>query len=68
MFYILIFLRQEIMPMVSNKPLKIRVSITLDRDVVEKIHDLRNNDFRSFSQYINIVLRRHIERMEEKQK
>ena len=54
--------------MVSNKPLKIRVSITLDRDVVEKIHDLRNNDFRSFSQYINIVFRRHIERMEEKQK
>ena len=50
--------------MVSNRPLKTKVSITLDRDIVEKIHGLSDNAFRSFSQYINIILRKHIERME----
>ncbi|MED9969181.1 MAG: toxin-antitoxin system protein [Ruminococcus sp.] len=42
------------------KPLKIKVSITLDDDIVYRIKQLSEQDDRSFSQYINIVLKRHI--------
>ena len=38
------------------KPLKNKVSITLDEDLVERIKQLAENDDRSFSQYINLVL------------
>lgn len=46
------------------KPLKIKVSVTLDHDIVEKLKELAEKDDRSFSQYINIVLRRHLENHE----
>ena len=39
------------------KPLKNRFSITLDEDIAEKIKALAEKDDRSFSQYINMVLR-----------
>ena len=39
------------------KPLKEKVSITLDEDIVQKIRELAENDERSFSQYINMVLK-----------
>lgn len=39
------------------KPLKIKVSITLDTDVIEKIKELAEKDDRSFSQYINLILK-----------
>lgn len=42
------------------KPLKARVSITLDEDVIEKIKELAEEDDRSFSQYINMVLKEHL--------
>lgn len=42
------------------KPLKEKVSITLDSDIVFKIKELSEQDDRSFSQYINLVLRKHI--------
>ncbi|MBR2108632.1 MAG: toxin-antitoxin system protein [Ruminococcus sp.] len=42
------------------KPLKSKVSITLDDDVIKKIKQLSEEDDRSFSQYINIVLKNHI--------
>lgn len=41
------------------KPMKNKVSITLDEDVIEKIKQLAENDDRSFSQYINMVLKEH---------
>ena len=43
------------------KPLKVKVSITLDETVVEKIRLLAEEDNRSFSQYINMVLKEHME-------
>ena len=46
------------------KPLKEKVSITLDEDIVQKIRELAENDERSFSQYINMVLKNHIKRHE----
>lgn len=42
------------------KPLKSKVSITLDSDVIEKIRILAEQDERSFSQYINMVLKEHL--------
>ncbi len=34
------------------KPLKNKVSITLDEDVIERIKQLAESDDRSFSQYV----------------
>ncbi|WP_099466713.1 toxin-antitoxin system protein [Konateibacter massiliensis] len=42
------------------KPLKEKVSITLDSDVIQEIKDLAENDDRSFSQYINMVLKEYL--------
>ncbi len=39
------------------KPLKTKVSITLDHDLVNIIKELAEEDDRSFSQYINLVLK-----------
>ena len=40
------------------KPLKKTVSISLDIDVIEGIKELAEESDRSFSQYINTVLKR----------
>ena len=42
------------------KPLKEKISITIDSDILEKIKSEAENDDRSLSQYINIVLKQHI--------
>lgn len=42
------------------KPLKQKVSITLDADVIERIKRLSEKSDRSLSQYINLVLRAHL--------
>ena len=46
------------------KPLKSKVSITLDEDIIEKIKELADDDDRSFSQYINMVLKEYMSRVE----
>lgn len=46
------------------KPLKNKVSITLDENVIEKIKQLAENDDRSFSQYINMVLKEHLNKID----
>lgn len=45
------------------KPKKLKVSITLDPDIIEKITEMAENDDRSFSQYINMVLKEYIAKM-----
>ena len=47
------------------KPLKKKVSITLDADVIDEFKRLADEDDRSFSQYINIVLREYLEEPKE---
>lgn len=49
------------------KPLKEKVSITLDSDIIEKIKKLAESDDRSFSQYINMALKEHITIKEKNQ-
>ncbi|WP_313180660.1 toxin-antitoxin system protein [Lacrimispora sp.] len=45
----------------TEKPYKVKVSVSLDEDVIIKIKEMAENDDRNFSQYINMVLRKHIE-------
>ena len=43
------------------KPLKERISITIDSDLLETIREKAEEDDRSLSQYINLVLKKHLE-------
>ena len=43
------------------KPLKMKVSLTLDEDVIKLIKQLAEKDDRSFSQFINKILKEYIE-------
>ena len=42
------------------KPLKEKISITIDSDILETLRILAEDDDCSLSQYINIVLKTHI--------
>ncbi len=50
------------------RPLKKSISITLDAEVIEKTRLLAEESDRSLSQYINILLKKHIEAKENRQK
>jgi len=47
------------------KPLKVKVSLTLDEDLVEQTKALAEDCDRSLSQYINLVLKAHIKDLRE---
>lgn len=47
------------------KPLKEKVSITLDSDVVEKIKKMAEKDDRSFSQLVNKILKDYLKDSEK---
>lgn len=44
------------------KPLKEKISITIDSDLLEKVRYEAERDDRSLSQYINLVLKEHIKK------
>jgi len=44
--------------------MKQNVSITLDKDVADRVKDLAAYDGRSFSQYVNLILRKHMNRID----
>ena len=48
------------------KPLKEKISITIDNDILTKLKERAEYDDRSLSQYINIVLKKHIKELEDK--
>ena len=50
------------------KPLKVKTSITLDEDIYEKAKLLAEEDDRSLSSYINLLLRDRIRAWEEEKK
>ncbi len=43
------------------KPLKEKVSITLDSDLLEKLRQKADYDCRPLSQYINLLLKKYLE-------
>lgn len=47
------------------RPLKDKVSITLDRDLIKEVRELAYKDDRSFSQYINRILRLHVRQIHQ---
>lgn len=42
------------------KPLKEKISITIDNDLLERLRIEAEEDDRSLSQYINLILKEHI--------
>ena len=48
------------------KPLKNKVSITLDSDIIEQLKILAEEDDRSFSQYINMILKDYLNQIQKK--
>ena len=46
------------------EPLKQKISITLDEDVIQKLKSLADGCDRSLSQYINLVLKEHLSRLD----
>lgn len=49
-----------------DETIKNKVSITLDEDVIERIKLLAEDDDRSFSQYINMILKEHLNSIDKK--
>lgn len=49
----------------SMRPLKTRVSLSLDEEVVKRLRLLAEEDDRQLSSYINLVLRNHLRSLEE---
>lgn len=47
------------------KPLKEKISITIDSDLLKDLKEEAEKDDRSLSQYINIVLKNHIKSKKE---
>ena len=48
------------------KPLKEKVCITIDNDLLEKLRIKAEYDDRSLSSYINLILRKYLEELERK--
>lgn len=48
------------------KPLKTKVGITLDTNIIEQLKELAEADDRSFSQYINLILKEYLAKKNEK--
>lgn len=51
---------------ITMKPLKEKISITIDNDLLSKLREQAELDDRSLSQYINLILKQHIQKSEEK--
>ena len=45
----------------ETRPLKKKISITIDEDLVKQLHKLSIEQSRPLSNYINYVLRRHVD-------
>ena len=50
----------------TQKPLKKTVSMSLDVEVIEEIRRLAEDSDRSFSQYVNLVLKRYLKNRSDK--
>ena len=50
------------------KPIKEKISITIDSDLLELVREEAENDDRSVSQFINLVLKKYITEKRQKEK
>lgn len=51
--------------MESMKPLKVKISVSLDEEIVKKLRILADEDDRQLSSYINLVLRNYLRDLEK---
>lgn len=51
--------------METAKPLKVKVSLSLDEEIVKKLRVLAEEDDRQLSSYINLVLRNYLREREK---
>lgn len=58
-------LDSEVILVESMKPLKVKVSVSLDEEVVKKLRVLAEEDDRQLSSYINLVLRNYLRGLEK---
>ena len=49
------------------KPLKSKISITIDSDIIETLKNLAEEDDRSLSQYINLILKEYVKSHSEEE-
>lgn len=49
------------------KPLKEKISITIDSDILARIREKTESYDRSLSQFINIILKDYLENLEERE-
>ena len=47
------------------RPMKQKVSVTLDEDIVKRVKDLADEEQRSFSQYVNLVLTEYLKKLDK---
>ena len=47
------------------RPLKSKISITIDSDLLEQLKEAAERDDRSLSQYINLILKQHLKESDE---
>lgn len=50
------------------KPLKEKISITIDSDLLETLRRKADEDCRPLSQYINLILKKYLEVLEKRGK
>ena len=50
------------------RPLKQKVSVTLDEDIVKRVKELSEEQQRSFSQYSSLILTEHLKHLEQTEK
>ena len=50
------------------RPLKQKVSVTLDEDIVKRVKELADEEQRSFSQYVNLVLTEYLKKLDRNEK
>jgi len=50
----------------NMKPLKVKVSLTLDEEIVEKLRIIAEEDDRALSSCINLILRDYLRNLEQK--
>ncbi len=55
----------EVIWMETAKPLKVKVSLSLDEEIVKKLRVLAEEDDRQLSSYINLVLRNYLREREK---
>lgn len=51
--------------MEQQKPLKQKISITIDEDVIRRVKEMADADDRSLSQYINLILKEWLRKRAE---